>query len=173
MVVRPGLRRSAAKHAALTHPHSSPKNNAMPNMGNSGRARWPGMYAISFLLLTVQLMSVGHQLLVSHVTCPEHGDIIHVGQSHEASHGQRVAGEDALGHPSQLSIVGTAPWSDSDHDHCLICTITHDRFALFPPISQPLASIEVAVSLPPSLFAGPFSPVDLIVLSPKNSPPAV
>ena len=142
-------------------------------MGNSGRARWPGMYAISFLLLTVQLMSVGHQLLVSHITCPEHGDIIHVGQSHEASHGQRVAGKEALDHPSQLSIVGTAPRSDSDHDHCLICTITHDRFALFPPVSQRLASIEVVASISPYANAGPFAPVDLIALSPKNSPPAV
>ena len=142
----------------------------MPNMGNSGRARWPGMHAISLLLLAVQLMSVGHQLLVSHVTCPEHGDIIHRGQVHEASHEQREAREDALG---RLSIEGRTPRADSGHDHCLICTFTHERFALFPPASQRLASIEVAVSIPPSSNAGPFAPVDLIALSPKNSPPAV
>ena len=139
-------------------------------MGNSGRVRRVGMHAISFLLLAVQLMSVGHQLLVHHVTCPEHGDVVHVGQAHEDQHAQSAAGEAAWG---RSSMEGTAPWADSGHDHCLICTITHERFALFPPSSQPLVSIAVAVSLPPSADACTFAPVDLIALSPKNSPPAV
>jgi len=87
-----------------------------------------------------------------------------------ASHGQRAAREDASG---RSSIEGIAPRADSGHDHCLICTITHDRFALFPPVSQRLASIEVVASISPYANAGPFAPVDLIALSPKNSPPAV
>jgi hypothetical protein len=145
----------------------------MPNVGNSGRVRRPGMNVISFLLLTVQLMSMGHQLLVRHVTCPEHGDVIHGGQVHEASHGQSEAGKDALGRPARPSIEGSATRSDSGHDHCLVCTITHERFALFPPVSQRLASVEVVVLLSPSSQAGPFALVDLIAISPKNSPPAV
>jgi hypothetical protein len=150
----------------------------MRKTGNSGRVGLLGMHAVSVLLLAAQLASVGHLLLVSHVTCPEHGDIIHAGQGHEASHGQRVAGEDTLGRPlrpsprSPRSIEGGAPLAENVHDHCLICTSTHERFALFPPVSQRSASIEVAVSLPSSSHAGPFAPVDLIVLSPKNSPPA-
>jgi hypothetical protein len=75
-----------------------------------------------------------------------------------------------LGRPS---IEGKAPWADSGHDHCLICTITQERFAPFPPAGQRLAGIAVAVALPPSSDAGTFAPVDLIALSPKNSPPAV
>ena len=142
----------------------------MPNMGNSSRARWSGMHAISFLLLAVHLMSLGHQLSVSHLTCPEHGDIIHAGQPHEALRGQWAAGEDAWG---RLSSAGAAPRADSGHDHCLLCTITHERFALFPPASQRLVSVEVAVSLPHSSDTGPLAPVDLLALSPKNSPPAV
>jgi hypothetical protein len=142
----------------------------MPNMGNSGRVRRPGMNVISLLLLAVQLMSVGHQLLVRHVTCPEHGGIIHGGRAREASHRQLEVEEVALG---RRSVESAAPWADSGHDHCLICTITHERFALFPPASQRLASIAVAVSLAPSSDAGSFAPVDLIALSPKNSPPAV
>jgi hypothetical protein len=131
------------------------------------------MYAISVLLLAAQILSIGHLLLVSHVTCPEHGDIIHAGQGHEDSPGQRAAWEDTLGRPSRPSIEGESLRAENVHDHCLICTSTHERFALIPPASQRSASIEVAVSLPSSSHAGPFAPVDLIVLSPKNSPPAV
>jgi hypothetical protein len=69
-------------------------------------------------------------------------------------------------------IEGAAPQAENIHDHCLICTSTHERFVLFPPASQRSASIEVAVLLPSSSHVGPFAPVDLIVLSPKNSPPA-
>jgi hypothetical protein len=144
----------------------------MRKMGNSGRVGLLGVHAFSVLLLAAQLVSVGHLLLVSHVTCPEHGDLIHAGQGHEASHGQRAAGQDALGRPSRPSIEGESPRAENVHDHCLICTSTHERFALIPPASLRLASIEVSILRPASSHAGPFAPVDLIVLSPKNSPPA-
>jgi hypothetical protein len=69
-------------------------------------------------------------------------------------------------------MVGAMPGAESSHDHCLICTITHERFALLPPASTSAASIELAV---PPVFrpdASPFAPVAVIALSPKNSPPS-
>ncbi len=151
----------------LTPPYSSPKNIAMRKTGHSGRVRAPGMRAASFLLLAAQILTLGHLLVVRHVTCPEHGDIIHAGQP--ALHGQHSVDEDASG---RRSIEGTVPRAESVHDHCFVCTSTHERFALLPPTRQATSSFEVALPIPPPSESSPFAPVDLIVLSPKNSPPA-
>jgi hypothetical protein len=128
------------------------------------------MHVTSFLLLAAQILSLGHLLVVGHVTCPEHGDIIHARKPHQGSHAQGSDGDDAAG---RRFVEETVPQAESVHDHCAICTSTHERFALLPPTRQPTSSVEVAHPTPPSSESGPFAPVDLIVLSPKNSPPAV
>ena len=51
----------------------------MPSMGESKRSRRAGMGAASYFLLAAQILSLGHLLLVSHATCPEHGDVVHSG----------------------------------------------------------------------------------------------
>ena len=157
----------AAPRTDLTLTHSSPKNSSMPSKGNSSRVRGLGMSATSYFLLAAQLLSLGHLLTVHHVTCPEHGGVIHAGQPHEALHGLDANAA------CRRSMERTAPRAESVHDHCLVCTSTHERFALLPPACHPRASIEVALPIPPSSESGPFAPVELIVLSPKNSPPTV
>jgi len=157
----------AAMRADLTLTHSSPKNNPMPSKGDSSRVRGLGMSATSYFLLAAQLLSLGHLLTVHHVTCPEHGGVIHAEQPHEALYGP---GDDAS---CRRSVERKVPRAESVHDHCLVCTSTHERFALLPPACHPMASVEVALLIPTASESGPFAPVDLIALSPKNSPPTV
>jgi hypothetical protein len=128
------------------------------------------MSATSYLLLAAHILSLGHLLLVCHVTCPKHGDISHAALPHQSLSARPILDE---GSSSGHAVAGAAPHADSGHDHCLICTITHERFALLPPAGMRGESIALAVPPVPSSDAGPFAPVDLIVLSPKNSPPAV
>jgi hypothetical protein len=127
------------------------------------------MHVTSLFLLAAQFLSLGHLLLVRHITCPQHGDIIHASRRHEALPARLAVDEDAS---YGQSVAGTVARAESVHDHCLVCTSTHERFALLPPAGQPLASVEVTVPTPPSAETGPFAPVDLILLSPKSSPPA-
>lgn len=161
--------RGGQTHDDLTLTHSSHKNDSMPSTGNSGRVRQPGMSATSYFLLAAQLLSLGHLLVVSHVTCPEHGDVIHSGQPRELLSARPIVDE---GLSSLRSIAAAAPRAENGHDHCLICTITHERFALLPPANHCMASIELAVPFVSPSDAGPFAPVALIVFAPKNSPPA-
>jgi hypothetical protein len=153
----------------LTLGDPSPKNNSMPSAGDGNRMRRSGMGATSYLLLAAQILSLGHLLLVRHRTCSEHGDVIHSGQPHEELPAPPIAeGDLASGQP----IVGAASRAAGDHHHCLICTVTRERFALLPSASTGAESIELTVALVPSSDASPFAPVAVIVLSPKNSPPA-
>jgi hypothetical protein len=138
----------------------------MPSMGESKRVRRPGMGAASLLLLAAQILSLGHLLIVRHATCPEHGDVMHAGQWHEA----RLARFDAV--EGRASLGGSVPRAESGHDHCLICTLTHERFALLPPAGASATPIESAIGLPSRLDTSPFAPVAVIAFSPKNSPPS-
>lgn len=141
----------------------------MRKMGSSGRAGRPAMHATSLLLLAAQLLSFGHLLVVRHVTCAEHGDIVDSGHPHEALHRQPVAAKEAfhLG-----AVQGTAP-AEAAHDHCFVCSNTKERFALLSPDRQAGSRVEVSLPILSSFDLGPFVPIDLIALSPKNSPPTV
>jgi hypothetical protein len=127
------------------------------------------MGAASYLLLAAQILSLGHLLLVRHATCPEHGDVTHFGQPNEAPPAQPVADE---GCSSRGSTLTAAPRAESGHDHCLVCTLTHERFALLPPVGASAESIDLGSPLIPPSHASPVAPVSVIVLSPKNSPPS-
>jgi hypothetical protein len=141
----------------------------MPSMGESKRSRRAGMGAASYFLLAAQILSLGHLLLVRHATCPEHGDVVHSGQPHEELLSRHVLDE---GLPSRRSMAGAVPQTESGHDHCLLCTITHERFALLPPAGISAKRIELAVRLVCRSDVSPLAPVAVIVLSPKTSPPS-
>lgn len=142
----------------------------MRKTGSSGGAKRPAMHATSLLLLAAQLLSLGHLLIVAHVTCPEHGDVIHTQRPHQALHRQAAASE---GGSNLDATRGTAPQGDVEHDHCAVCSTTNERFALFSPDRQAGLGLEAALPVQSSLELAPFAPIDLIALSPKNSPPTV
>jgi len=141
----------------------------MRETGSSGRAHRPAMHAASLLLLAAQILSLGHLLVARHVTCAEHGDIIDSGQADELLHGQPVAQ-----HASHIGAIrATAPQAEGAHDHCLAYSNTKERFALLAPERQAGPIARAALPILPSFELGPFVPIDLIALSPKNSPPTV
>lgn len=148
---------------ALTGPLSSPKTCPMLSTGKTVRARARGLRLVSQILLAVQILSFGHLLSSSHVTCPEHGDIIHV-QRAEATATPKLDA-DVLD-----SMAATETVSDADHDSCLACVDANRRHLLIGP-TQPITSHQLVVTLLPVARSAFFSPVDLILLSPKNSPP--
>jgi hypothetical protein len=142
---------------------------AMPPADNSARVQRPGMRATSYLVLAAQLLSLVHMLVVRHSMCPEDGDVIHTAESIETLSARPSNEASSSDSPS----AGAAPQAEHGHDHCLTCTSTSERFALVPPAQTSAAAIEIATPLAPSLVPGLIAPVAVIVLAPKNSPPAV
>jgi hypothetical protein len=138
-------------------------------MGESKRVRRPGVVITSFLLLAAQILSLGHLLFVRHATCPEHGDVMHPEQSHAAIL-EGLGVSEAL--PVRLTTTGAVPVAVSGHDHCLLCTLTHERFALLPPTRASAKPFEVALVRAVRVAAIPLTTVAVISFSPKNSPPS-
>jgi hypothetical protein len=127
-----------------------------------------GVRLVSRILLAIQVLSLGHLLLVRHVTCPQHGDVIHLAHPIEASTAARDAGQ-----PGSLRTVAASPVAiEGDHDHCLVCTETNRRFAILAPAAPVLLHVTVVTSAPPPGRDAVFAPIDLLLLSPKSSPPA-
>lgn len=154
--------------AALTGHHASPKTCAMLSTGKAERARARGLRLISQILLALQILSFGHLLSTGHVTCPEHGDIIHV-QHGETSASRQLPYADGHARHSMAAAESTV---GADHDECLACADTGRRYLVIGP-----TPLTFALRGPTRLLhvarAPFFAPVDLILLSPKNSPPLV
>jgi len=124
------------------------------------------------LALLMALFSVGgqlagavHLLLVPHVVCPEHGELIHLDGDGEGDH------------PAPLELAassygrGPETTAADAHDHCMVSATRGAEPTLREPcgtrvpacISEPLAS---GVAAPPLHQAVP-----LLLLAPKSSPP--
>lgn len=129
------------------------------------RARARGLQLVSQILLAVQLLSLGHLLSSHHVTCLEHGDIIHVEHSETTSPGQ-VDAEVLV----RRSISPAAPAADAEHDHCQVCADANRRYLLTGSAPTFAHYVSVAHVVHDSATVG-FAPIELILLSPKNSPP--
>jgi hypothetical protein len=138
----------------------------MLSTGKAVRARRRGLRLISQILLAVQLLSFGHLLSSAHVTCPEHGDIIHVQRTQSAMPARLDVAPAAV----RQSMVAAEASVESEHDHCLACVDASRRFLLLGQ-SQPMLAHHALVSVVHSARSAFFAPVDLILLSPKNSPP--
>jgi hypothetical protein len=132
------------------------------------RSRSHGLRLVSQILLAMQILSLGHLLLVRHVTCPEHGDIVHVEDSAAAEPDRFVVG---MGAPLQHSMGATEPAAAAEHNHCLMCVDANRRCLLTSP-AQTCTDRVLAVRVIRDVTTAFFAPVDLILLSPKNSPPS-
>jgi hypothetical protein len=141
---------------------------SMPSADNSGRAQRPGMRATSYLLLAAQLLSLVHVFVVRHIMCPEDGDVIHTAVPHETLSARPFNEASSPRSPS----ADAAPQVEHGHDHCLTCTSTSKRFALVQPAQTSATAVALATPLAPSSVPGLVAPVAVIVLAPKNSPPA-
>ena len=146
----------------------SPKNTLMLSTGNLAGATPRRLRLTSLILLALQVLSLGHLLSVRHVTCLQHGDIVHVAQSAARSLTRVTQGRVGW---LQVSVAATEATLDADHDHCLACVDT-DRRSLAIAAGQSLGNDVVAVGALGASRTTFFAPVDLILLSPKNSPPS-
>ncbi len=111
---------------------------------------------------------MAHMLLVRHVACSEHGELVHAGSAR------------AEPPPVRRVREGSAPEADADidpaeshcHDHCWVAAhrqtgiVRHGAPSMLPslaPCLEAQALVEPVVLRPPA-FA-------LYLLAPKNSPP--
>lgn len=122
--------------------------------------------ALAALFVAAQLSSFTHELLVRHVTCPEHGELIH---ADEATASLPVSSDDA---PALAYRATSVEVSGHGHEHCSVCTARREQLFIAAP-SAPLVSaatlkevvgVERGNCLP--------APVALLRLAPKSSPPA-
>ena len=120
-------------------------------------------------LLAVQVLSLGHLLVVHHVTCPEHGEVIHT--SHGAATPPGGANPGAA-RAVEHSIVASEPSKATDHDHCLACVEANRRALLSGP-DQTFAHQPFVISVVHATETAFTAPIDLILLSPKGSPPLI
>ena len=129
------------------------------------RARARDLRLVSHILLAVQLFAIGHLFFVRHVTCPEHGDIMHV----EPAAGMRV--EPAADVPIRPVLASGESTAGPEHDHCLVCAEAKQRGLVAGP--TPTCAAPVLVGHSALVVATiSFAPIDLLLLSPKNSPPS-
>jgi hypothetical protein len=142
-------------------------NKPMASTDNIVATRMRGVRHISRILLAIQVLSLGHLLLVRHVTCPQHGDIIHAHSAELSSPVQSVERPTSLPGAALAAPVAV----DGDHDHCQVCTESNRRFAVLPPATPVLGDVTLAISTPRPDWDEVFAPIDLIRLCPKSSPP--
>jgi hypothetical protein len=140
----------------------------MLSTGNLAGAAPRRLRLTSLILLALQVLSFGHLLLVRHVTCLQHGDIVHVTRA--AGMSPTPATKERVGW-LQVRVAASETTLDADHDHCLACVDT-DRRSLAIAAGQSLGDSVVAVGAVCGIRTTFFAPVDLILLSPKNSPPS-
>lgn len=126
------------------------------------------MRAISALLLSAQLLALGHLLIVRHTICPEHGEMIHSGPP-GAVQAMRPTREGAAVDPA---LDGGAVPSEHAHDHCLALANPRERFAMLPALDLMPGSLLVPTTGPTLSYVALAPAVAVLLLAPKNSPPS-
>src|SRR5690349_15903570 len=106
---------------------------------------------LALAVLAAQLLAFGHFAAVVHVTCAEHGELVH---------------------PSRSS--GAAAWSrlEEGHDRCLLALDDDKHAALLVVIGTAIVPddyIDIARHHASSLCP---PSIALLLLAPKNGPPA-
>ena len=121
-------------------------------------------FAVTWFCLAAQTLGVAHLAVVRHVTCLEHGELTHSGQT-------SVPTKDATPAPRSLAAPQRADLSAAadNHEHCLVCATRKEFVA--ERAAQSLA-LPQRVSSPPVAPPEPGSSQPLFRLAPKTSPPA-
>lgn len=132
------------------------------------RARARDLRLVGLVLLAAQLLSFAHLFFVRHVTCTEHGDIMHVEHAHGQAHDPSALNRDV---PLRPSLEEPPAGMGAEHSHCLVCAEANRRCLLTGPAQACAAPVFEALALRASTHAS-FAPIDLLILSPKNSPPS-
>lgn len=117
--------------------------------------------ALAAVFLTAQLSAFQHRLEVQHAVCAEHGEQIHTaGSSSGPAH-------------AESSVAASTPALDHGHDHCFAFLARREELA---PASVPTIALPEGPAVERPAIAegaiGALSPVAVLRLAPKSSPPA-
>ncbi len=132
--------------------------------------RWTAL-ALAALCAGGQLAGVAHYVLVEHVTCPEHGELIHV---EDRSEGNPVAS-----HTEATSLPETSVFtagrqgepSSPSHDACVVSAHRRERFVTGASSLSVLVVHAESTLAAPALESRALHGIPLFLLAPKNSPP--
>jgi hypothetical protein len=115
---------------------------------------------LSGAALLAQLLGLVHATLVQHITCPEHGDLVHVGM-----------GDETVPAPSPLAAVDVDTADGDDlHERCLLDE--DGEHAPAPTAARAPAPLATPRPHAPAPELAPVAPATPIyVIAPKNSPP--
>ncbi len=118
---------------------------------------------LSGLVLSGQAATFAHLALVRHVTCAEHGELVH------------ASDESVRRPPTQAGATVDAFASTVDHhrhDHCLVCIFRRETSSGLVPVLQSAGlwrGVESAAAARPAVVG---AAVARYRLAPKTSPPA-
>lgn len=124
--------------------------------------------AVAWVCLGTQLSALTHFLVVEHVRCAEHGDLIHAHEQHEVDADEEIAHLGAP--PLQQCFTPSGEADDHDHDHCLISSERRE-----PSVLASTPSILASTSTYTAILSQSFSELVLAsrvyAFAPKTSPP--
>ena len=128
---------------------------------------------VALVCLGAQFFSFAHLLLVHHSVCWEHGELIHDEPS-LVPDGSPRPGLTARAQRGPILEASALVKGAHEHEHCAALNERRNRVATCPPAASlpaPPARDHEALGVAPDLqvFAG----IPLVLLAPKNSPPAL
>jgi hypothetical protein len=120
---------------------------------------------MAVIALAGQLSSFAHLVLVRHVRCAEHGEMIEVGhaRTHLATRSRR--------HIPATTVGDAAADESHGHEHCLIAPMRRDRLAGGSPASLDSAHLDAYGTIGPVEDDDLSPPLAVLTVAPKNSPP--
>ena len=131
-----------------------------------GAARRSIAVAVAGLCLAGQFASFAHLMSVRHVTCPEHGEIIHADAVANGSASRRSRGTDGA------ALRATA-WTGARHGHelCVVWAQRRERAAMQRSSAAVRVEAPSRIPIEPRARVLPGSATALLRLAPKSSPP--
>lgn len=129
------------------------------------------MRAVASVLATValagQISSFAHLVLVRHVRCAEHGELVELGRA------RGIARPVQRERQPNNAFTTEASATEHGHEHCLIAPMRRDRLAAGAPQSFDSAHIDAYGTVGVLVADEIAPPIAVIFLAPKNSPPVV
>jgi hypothetical protein len=119
---------------------------------------------LAVLALAGQLGSFAHLVLVQHVSCADHGELIEV-----APQNAIVAARTELSGPAVRASATSDPLHG--HDHCTLSPLRRDHLHRIGQSSHALAPLESASPPAHGRIVVTAPKLALFLLAPKNSPP--
>jgi hypothetical protein len=131
-------------------------------------------FALSLLASFVALShfaALSHMAFVAHSACAEHGELVHA-----AGGAGAIAPNSGASSPDELT-SGVDSVASDDHDHCAAGWARSGDTRMARPAASAVLLEEAKgaaspeAPLPPPVPEGLPAPIDILLLSPKSSPP--